>query len=75
MPSRPENSMTMQAPCGASDKRSASNAEFFFRETLHVSYYVLVTHARTNFVFQAAQDGISVAVEYPIEYESDGLVL
>ena len=35
------------------------------REAFRVSYYVLVTHARTNFeqfrIFESAQDGIPVA--------------
>ena len=31
------------------------------REAFRLSYYVLGTHARTNFVFEAAQDGIPVA--------------
>ena len=44
------------------------------REAFRVSYYVLVTHARTNFVFHEYFKLLKTVSQLQLEYESDRLV-
>ena len=44
------------------------------REAFRVSYYVLVTHARTNFVFHEYFKLLKTVSRLQLEYESGRLV-